>query len=1662
MVVAFEKIEPVKTVPSFEDVGGVVEQRRTERELLENFIFSDKPIEDWLPTEQAEVASGILDSFDNPEKERVDLTSALLLSDMFGVDINTTAGLQPQMMQEIFGDELVRISEKFKKEPIEGGFFSKIAESWRRGDAQVSSDIAIYEAAFEGKGDEIAAMEARSKMLLEQQLSPIESSFMSGLFYSSAEVLPGMARGYWSAIPLAFTGMATGAGMALAAGQVPPLTLALEEVGTVPTGALIGLKAGFVAGSALFWYKQGAGSMFATMTEQGYDRELSMNIAGVAAIPYAIVEFMQVSQLTPGLRQGILKTAQTSMMKVLGQAAKRYGTTWTVEVVEEVIQEIIQIVAEDTAGFMSEKLDMPEGVTEFIMERARRTWETTKEAGKAMALLPIPGAAIDIRTGTKGLISAEKKAKIDKKLAELPPTPPVKPVVPEVPTEGVIAPEKPVEAPPAAEVVEPQKQIEKVEPIVLKLKDQGELGFFEEETFISTEQSEIDATISEVRKNEGEQAANIVKSLLEKGIQTESTHDTATEIIVGVSNLSTENKSILQEAGLTVEPLPPLSGEFIRFSKVAPTPPAAEVKPSVAEEIEVKPAVETELGDEEFALEETGMSNKQRNSQIRKFRKMVREHPIYKQALAGAEDIPDMAGVFNVQKTEIGDVKARFDGVPGLMKKFKVAGPSDTSWDKRAQELGIEGSLNDFMDIVESWYESRQTEGVFNTQAYQALVESGEPDADLTVDIIDLLEAGESPQEINTRIRQFAKKNKLTEQDVKEFMVQEMTDEQRKSEFEIARERDRKVAGLEAERLPKEKLRGAEQEKLKKILTGQERLRAEVEAREKRKTKLRSQIHAVAAKKGLSKKKLSELKKKHAGFRTLTGKVAVKKIDVEQLEALLKAVQKARPTQVAHKKVLTKKQENKIASLRENLIRQKQLTEADYADILKREARGKEAMYIDAQNFITIEEARNVIKRIHNQAEITRVTEAREAAVRKNPEIAQHVDAIDKAINDKRAETKRDPWQFESMRYYNEQMELKTGAPFYALYQDITDTYLESTKTRTARLQQLANETEGFKDIAQDDKALERVSLYISSQSRLKTPVPQGVTAEEKALAKNIQKIFKEYENKARWTRFYWWYVTGIDNESRQQGPYPIGDYDQNKQAIAKAVDIYESKGKDAVVKYLNTQDWGIIKSGYEPLENIVQKVRLYKPKPTTVGKTHIEVRTAVEYHKQERNVIARLGSYMRQMDMLNDLSPKINAYVQLFEDNQNKFNNPGRVKESIESWLKTVKRYNIEGGFWERAFARIYAQSMRSVIMDNPVLAFRNTFQPVAFEHDKSILFDPRNESLTGKDIEFLETYVQQQRAIIEEFFMLGEKPLPGLTFVSQLVEKVKLYPLSDVMNRRWTFWGKINQVRRALKEDTTAEMMDEAKFSDITNFEQRMALSILASEGEDAMARYVSRIHVANIHWLYERSQRSPVEMGGMGRVFGNLMLFGRSYGEKLARETNKFMTAKDYATQWRAAKVLFSVIAGGMLAGALYKKITGRKKNPYNPFVILSWRPGGLAQAAMDAVGVSYSELVQGIGGDTDAQGRFLNSLPGLADMFIPFYDIVLRGIEAITDQKSIDYRFVRQVRAAIDSEYKVRGGTFKVRRNAIEKWQYFVGGAGVDQKSKKKKPIITIGE
>ena len=287
-------------------------------------------------------------------------------------------------------------------------------------------------------------------------------------------------------------------------------------------------------------------------------------------------------------------------------------------------------------------------------------------------------------------------------------------------------------------------------------------------------------------------------------------------------------------------------------------------------------------------------------------------------------------------------------------------------------------------------------------------------------------------------------------------------------------------------------------------------------------------------------------------------------------------------------------------------------------------------------------------------------------------------------------------------------------------------------------------------------------------------------------------------------------------------------------------------------------------------------------------------------------------------------------------------------------------------------------------------------------------------------------------------------------------------MYPRSDITNRRWGFWGKINQVRMAFEDKNISlkKKTEKAKFSDFSLLEQKRALQILAKDGQKAMEKYISKCYVDDVHFLYERAQRSLAEMGKYGKVFGNLMLFPRAYWEKLAKFSKK-MTGKNVPPKerTRAFKVIASILIGGALVSVAYKKVTGRREPPYDPLILLAYEPGGLLLSSVEAISDVYTDTIMAVRGDKRALAALTSSVPALADHLIPFYNYMLRGYEAFLGDplvnKNIDKLALKKLRQLINKEYQIRGGVHSVERNAIEKWQYFLCGAGVDVTIKERK-------
>ena len=412
---------------------------------------------------------------DSELERRID--NSLYYSQQLEVAPETVFDVEPQLNQQMFGtdkltEEPSKLSYQMLKKSIsdkgvdiesigtefEQGFWSKVKASFSRGGQQSITDVAITEALYSDDQNNIdLALRIKDKVLNKEAQNPIEGSWLSEFLYANTRTAGQM----WESLKAGGKGAAIVGGVGAVVGGVVGAVIPTigEEPATVTAGAMIGLKAGtklgLAEGAAIFSYRQGMGEMYYEMIRNDADPEIAKTVASVAAIPYALVEVAQLKALSPEIKKALARKLQGSIAKIVAEAAKKYGKTYSKEVAEEIIQKVISISARDTASVLSEN-DIEIDKT-FLKERVQEVIDEGLGAAKGMALLPLPGAAIE--TGIHIVNSKEKPLAP----VEVPETEGVAPTPPQT---EIVAPE-PTEAAPAvvAEVAKKKPEPTK-EPII--------------------------------------------------------------------------------------------------------------------------------------------------------------------------------------------------------------------------------------------------------------------------------------------------------------------------------------------------------------------------------------------------------------------------------------------------------------------------------------------------------------------------------------------------------------------------------------------------------------------------------------------------------------------------------------------------------------------------------------------------------------------------------------------------------------------------------------------------------------------------------------------------------------------------------------------------------------------------------------------------------------------------------------------------------------------------------------------------------------------------------------------------------------------------------------------------------------------------------------------
>ena len=814
------------------------------------------------------------------------------------------------------------------------------------------------------------------------------------------------------------------------------------------------------------------------------------------------------------------------------------------------------------------------------------------------------------------------------------------------------------------------------------------------------------------------------------------------------------------------------------------------------------------------------------------------------------------------------------------------------------------------------------------------------------------------------------------------------------------------------------------------------------------------------------------------------------RMNESELQDALVRVKIARPATIEGKKVITHSTESRIGALKADLIAKNQMTEGDYKKIKSDLGLLTEKF---ESRFLFITEGQGKKFRQALLDEVTTIEDRLkvEQGLEKNPDIRERVRRLDKRIGVKRRIVINGTPQvkvtaFQDMRYYVMGLQAKTGKPFYDAWQKMNENHLIVRSELTRQKEELQLSTPKYKKIAGDEEALKRVEEYIRWKAEVITEKPTNLQEGEQPLGEAIYGILLRYRGMSRMSEFLEGYALyGDDVQSIKDNIIPSATL----RNLREAVKVYEGKGREELLKHLSQEEdldiakreiiWETRETGLDPLSiiNTKDSIRRAQPKPLVAG--DIQTKQDIEYTKEDKNILLKLKTYSRQMYNKVELQPDVRRLLRVYDTNKGQLENPRKVASELTRAINETFGYPESGGALNHAIARLYTQTMSAVFLD-PSKWVRNKFQNLAFHPDRLHYFDKgfrKLENMPEDDTIYFHTFVSQQNGLIEDYLMQDLSAYPGFRSLTRLANRVSQYAWTDKSNRSEAFKMRSARVEEALAtyeiHKDIDRLMQDSGLGDLEPIQQREALRLLAQDtvsynfkklkdvsgkwvsmglpdvsGKEAYRRYVAKEVTNNVHWLYERAQRAPAEMGSSGKVLGNLMVFPRSYIQRLTLLSKKAFdpNAPSYEKRY-ARKHFVGLLIISALVGAGEQYIVGKKSNPYFALQLLSWAPGGLVLGATDEISATISDMFAMATGDKEAINRLTTSLPRVARLTIPFYKEVVSILETITDTKNLDRYALRKLRELVDKEYTVLDSAYKTDRGkwySIQRAQHILFG------------------
>jgi hypothetical protein len=869
--------------------------------------------------------------------------------------------------------------------------------------------------------------------------------------------------------------------------------------------------------------------------------------------------------------------------------------------------------------------------------------------------------------------------------------------------------------------------------------------------------------------------------------------------------------------------------------------------------------------------------------------------------------------------------------------------------------------------------------------------------------------------------------------------------------------------------------------------------------------KLRQNIMATVKTKGLRESKYRALFKQVGGTRNLT------EMGTDKLQKVLEAVQETRPVKIGGKNVITAKTEKAIQTLKDVLIREKKLTPEMYEDIKKSLDLATDK-YESKDSFITERQGYSLIRQMNAEAEVglTKWDVLVSEGLAKKPELRTAIDKLSKRIiTENKPKPKKGitiPFRqvaseiseypndvglsgtmsvLRALRRFQEQL---GGREVTRIY-DVAEMMVEQRRLNDVTLANTINairlKVPQLATIIQDKNKMDRIQRWLDADLKIANIKKPDLTPDELAVAQLFRERYDQWKNVVRLERFKdaYFHYGGRARESvaeliknGTEGTSDVAIPDAPIKDIKEAIEIYEAQGETGLKAYLDTKDWGVIKSGYSFSQILHPQLRMYRRVAVRATTTSLHQRKGLEFLRDEKTAWERLIAYERQMIGLN-----LQSYFRKMDSEFRKIVESGKISpenaddaaKKISLFMREVKGYPIE--------SPVVALMLRmagwafGTLSKVPWMSVRNIHQNIAFHPDKSEIlksFFGRgffSNPLTKRGrLDYTDALVHQYKGVQQEQILMGYM---GRTPIENLIRRTDYYHLSDKANRYMSMNGSGAKAERALqaylRDKDIAKFLKDSGANELSATEQVRILEYLALENYDyngvlnavsgseaAIRDIANRITTLN-HFNYVRYLRSSVEMGEIGRIAGSLVAFPRSVAEKYVDIFSRVKRLSG-ADRKRGIHALIAIIVGSVIASEMLKQITGKERDAYNPLLIMQWQVGGLATGVIENIQELYRLITNLTFAEDEGQKKYYFDelvllIPSLGDSFIPFYSVTMNLLESLTDSQYLDRKWLRQIRELIDKNYELNDEFYQIERDWIEKVQHGLFGSNTPSPS-----------